>query len=102
MNNFGKEQVVMLTINSDRNTKKVREVFSKINTSLPVLLDREAMALKDYQAYVIPSLYLIDQQQRVNRVWVGSMEGLENQLTHSISNVLELHAVPTINLNTTE
>jgi peroxiredoxin len=79
---------VALTINSDSNTEKVKETLARVNTSLPVLLDTDGKTVSAYRAYAVPSLFLIDQQQRIYKVWRGSLENSESQLQESINFLL--------------
>ena len=86
---FTEDNVVVLTINDDRNTEKIRDAYEKVNSSLPVLLDKGSNVVRAYQAYAIPIYYLIDQEQKISNVWVGSVKDLENQLNEKITALLE-------------
>lgn len=84
--------MVVLTINDDSNTKKIQDAYEKVNSSLPVLLDKGSNVVRAYQAYAIPIYYLIDQEQKISNVWVGSAKDLESQLAEKITALLEAQA----------
>jgi hypothetical protein len=79
----------VLTINGDRNTKKMKKVLAKVNTSLPVLRDTESTTFKAYRAYAIPTIYLIDQQGKIYGEWTGYVKNLEEQLNHNLGFLLD-------------
>ena len=85
-------EVVLLTINDDKNTEKISDAIARVNTSLPVLLDKGSNTVSAYRAYSLPTLYLIDQQQKVFKVWTGSVSGREHEVIDSINSLLEPHA----------
>ena len=84
--------MALLTINDDRNTEKIRKAVARINTSLPVLLDKGSKTVSAYRAYALPTLYLVDQQQRVFKVWTGPLKGREREVIDDINSILESHA----------
>ncbi|MBI4832636.1 MAG: hypothetical protein HY801_14010, partial [Candidatus Lindowbacteria bacterium] len=77
-----------------RNIEKVKESLPKVNTSLPVLFDTDAQAVSGYRAYAIPSMYLIDQQHKIYKVWRGPLENVESQLQESIDFLLSSYSAP--------
>jgi len=86
---FAKGDVAILTINDDRLDMSRDKALAKINTSLPVLIDKDQQAVKAYQAYARPTLVVIDRQQEIYKVWTGEVDDIEDQLTASISHLLE-------------
>lgn len=86
---FGEQNLVVLTINDDRSKDKIRAAYEKVNSSVPVLHDKGSNVVRAYQAYAIPVYYLIDQEQKISGVWVGSVKDLETQLADKITALLE-------------
>ena len=86
---FAGRKAAVLTINGDRNTKKMKRVLAKVNTSLPVLRDGESGTFKAYRAFAIPTIYLIDRQGKIYSGWTGYVDDLEEQLTENIGFILE-------------
>jgi hypothetical protein len=79
----------VLTINDDSNITKMHAVFEKVDSSLPVLLDKGSNVVSAYQAYSIPLYYLVNQEQRISRVWIGSVKERESELAESIAGLLD-------------
>jgi hypothetical protein len=48
--------------------------------------------VKAYQVRLLPTLYLIDQQQRAYKAWTGSIEGRETEVIENIKALLESSA----------
>ena len=91
---FHGEKAAVLTINADRNEKKMRRVLDKVNTSLPVLRDSDSETFTAYRAFAIPTIYLIDQQGKIYSGWTGYVADLEEQLTENIVFLLESRTPP--------
>ena len=79
---------MVLTINDDKNTKKISSAVAALDTSLPVLLDEGSKTVAAYRAYALPALYLIDQQQKVFKVWTGSVRDREHEVIDDIKSLL--------------
>ena len=88
---FGKEQLAVLTINSDVRTESMKKVLAKVNTSLPVLRDKESKVVMSYRAFATPAIYLIDQQGKIYDSWMGTVQDLESRLTDNVSYILKSH-----------
>jgi len=73
-----------VAVTSDRNLTAVQAVLARLNTSLPILLDSASEMTNAYRGYALPTLYLIDQQQRVYGVWIGSVEKNKEEVVGSI------------------
>ena len=93
---FAEQRVAVLTINSDRSDRAMKSVLDQAKTTLPVLRDKESKVEEAYRAYAIPTIYLIDQQGKIYRCWVGAPEDLESELSEHIDFVLETRAAPQI------
>lgn len=91
---FAERHVAVLTINTDRSERAMNKVLKEAKTSLTVLRDKESEVLEAYSAYAIPTVYLIDQQGKIYRVWTGSIGDLESQLNENIEFVLETRSAP--------
>lgn len=89
MQKYGEDEVAILTINDDRLDMSRDKALAKINTSLPVLIDKELRAVKAYQAYARPTMIIIDRQQRIYKVWMGEVEDIEHKLTTNLQFLLE-------------
>ena len=86
---FAGEQFAVLTINNDRNVKNVKKAADKVNTSLPILLDKGSDTVNAYRAFAPPTLYLLDRKHRIAAVWTGSVKDKTDQLNESIRAALE-------------
>ncbi len=82
----------MLTINDDRSREKIANAVAKIKTSLPVLLDEDSKTVAAYRAYALPTIYLIDQQQKVFKVWTGPLRDREREVIDDINALLKSNA----------
>ena len=78
-----------MTIISDRNLNRVNTVLAKLRTPLPVLHDRKSEVIDAYRGYALPTLYLVDQQQKIYGVWTGPLQEREGALRNSIKVLLE-------------
>ncbi|UCD56522.1 MAG: TlpA family protein disulfide reductase [Candidatus Hydrogenedentota bacterium] len=90
---FAAERLAVLTINGDRSKKAIKRVLDKVDTSIPVLRDRKSEVFKAYNAFAIPTLYLIDQQGKIYAAWTGAVEDLETRLGDSVAFMVKHHGV---------
>jgi peroxiredoxin len=81
---FSKEQLVVLSINDDRSIKNIKKAVEKVKTSMPVLLDKGSTTVGAYKAFALPTLYLVDSQQKIHKVWSGSVKGMEDEVVEQI------------------
>lgn len=72
----------------------MKKVLTKVNTSLPVLRDKESKVVMSYRAFASPAIYLIDQQGKIYDSWMGSVQDLEGHLADNVSFVLKSHSTP--------
>ncbi len=93
---FADKRLVVLTINGDRDQRKMKSVLDMVNTSLPVLRDRRSDVFASYRAYAIPTVYLIDRQGKIYSVWTGTVPDLERQLAESVEFVAHSSSGPTV------
>ena len=90
---FADDQLVVLTINDDKDTEKIQKAVDKVGTSLPILHDKGSVTVDAYNAYALPTLYLLDKEHVVNQVWMGSVQDKTDQLVKQIKSVLESGSV---------
>jgi hypothetical protein len=78
----------VLTISDDRKTDEVRKIVARLETSLPVLMDKGSNTVNAYRVRLLPTLYLIDKEQRVYKAWTGPAEDKEAEVIESIKSLL--------------
>jgi hypothetical protein len=81
--------LVVLTISDDRKKSDIIRIVTSLDTSLPVLLDTRSKTLSAYRVRTPPTLYLIDQEQKVHRVWIGSIEKRKSEVIGAIRTLLK-------------
>ena len=84
---------MILTITDDKDTEKIQKAVNKVGTSLPILHDKGSVAVDAYNAYALPTLYLLDKEHVVSQVWMGSIQDKTDQLVAQIKSVLESDSV---------
>jgi len=87
---------VVLTINDDRKVDKIEEAAAMVGTSLPVLHDKGSAIVNAYRAYALPSLFLLDKEHKIVKVWTGSMKDKTDELREYISSALESDGEPPV------
>ena len=85
---FAADGLVVLTISDDTNTKKLNEALSKVKTNLPVLRDQEAKVFDAYHVVGLPTLYLIDREQKIYSVWIGFASNRDTELSETVTALL--------------
>jgi hypothetical protein len=88
---FGTGKLAVLTINNDIREGGMKKVLAKVDTSLPVLRDKESKVVTAYRAFISPTIYLIDRQGAIYSSWIGPVNDLEVHLTDEVSFVLKSH-----------
>ena len=63
--------VQFLAVNVDRDKKSAQRFLSKVNFSLPIAWDNEALTLGEYGVISMPTMVLIDEKGTVQYVKVG-------------------------------
>lgn len=89
---FADDELAFLAISDDRKTDEVRQIIEKVGTSLPILLDKGSNTLKAYGVRLPPTLYLIDKDHKVSRVWIGSIRNREAEIIESVKTLLKSDA----------
>ena len=86
---IGDDKLTVLTISDDRKSEDLKRIVARVGTSLPVLLDKGSNTLAAYRIRILPTLYLVDQEQKVHKVWTGSIEDRETELITTITTLLK-------------
>ncbi len=74
--NADKENVEILAVNltsMDKGEKKVKEFVDGYGLTFPILLDAEGKIGEEYQAFTIPTTYMIDTKGNIQHKIVGPM-----------------------------
>ena len=86
---YADKELAVLAITDNRSINKVRRAVEKVNTSLPVLLDRGADTVYAYKAFAPPTLILLDRSHKVAAMWHGSVKEKTGELNEAIRKALE-------------
>ncbi len=85
---FADGKLAFLTITKDRDPDEITKVIKQLGTPLPVLLD-DGSTWAAYRVQSLPTFYLIDQEQRVFKIWIGPVEDRETEITESVKSLLK-------------
>jgi peroxiredoxin len=69
---WGSEGPVILAINIGESHSAARKFAQEQKLSLPILLDSEKKAARDYQVRYIPTTFLIDKEGKIQAIKIGA------------------------------
>jgi thiol-disulfide isomerase/thioredoxin len=64
----------IVTVNVGENRDRVQQFLQRVPVELPLLMDYDASASKDWMIYVYPSSYLVDRQGVIRYAYLGALE----------------------------
>lgn len=64
----------IVTVNVGEDRKRIGEFLSRVPIDLPLLLDSDSQAARDWKVYVYPSSYLLDHRGRIRYAYLGALE----------------------------
>jgi peroxiredoxin len=82
-------EVVILSINIGEGADTVENFLDTLDISLPVLLDREALAAEQYRTFSIPCTFFIDKEGGIRGVVFGAFQSAE-QLEDLLNQLIAL------------
>ena len=65
-------QIVTVNVGEDR--ERVQQFLQRVPVDLPLLMDYDSSASKDWMIYVYPSSYLVDRQGVIRYAYLGALE----------------------------
>jgi peroxiredoxin len=83
------DELVIITIDIGEDATKVRDFLADIDVSLPVLLDREALATMQYRVSSMPRTFFIDQDGLIRGIKFGAFQSVE-ELQSTLEQLLAL------------
>ena len=64
----------IVTVNVGEDRERVGQFLSRVPIELPLLLDRDSQAARDWKVYVYPSSYLLDHRGRIRYAYLGALK----------------------------
>ena len=89
MKQFDPDQVELISVNMEERPEQVREVLERHQFSAKVAMDIDGAIGRRYQVDSIPQLVLVDQEGNVARLYIGGGQGVVDQFTASVKELLD-------------
>lgn len=64
----------IVTVNVGESRQRIDSFLARVPFDLPLLLDSDSQAAKDWKIYVYPSTYLLDHRGRIRYAYLGALE----------------------------
>ena len=79
----------LMTVNQEESQEEISDFLTRYDLeNLPVAMDLDGKISKQYQVQAIPQTVIINQEGKVEKVWVGFSPFLENDLVAEIDDLL--------------
>ena len=71
---IGDPDFSIVTVNVGEEPARIERFLSRVAIELPLLLDLDSEAAREWRIYVYPSTYLVDRQGRIRYAYLGALE----------------------------
>ena len=78
----------ILTVNIGEDSKVIKEFVNKIKFDLPILMDADGIAVKDWKVYAYPSNYVLDKQGIIRYAYRGALEWDSENIVKTFEDLL--------------
>jgi thiol-disulfide isomerase/thioredoxin len=82
--NYPSEQVELVTINLLQEKELIEPVLERMQLAPTVLLDRDGVVADAYQATAIPQTVVVNQQGKIERIFIGGMSQVKQPLVETL------------------
>ena len=86
---YPESEFCLMTVNQEETQEEISDFLTRYDLeNLPVAMDLDGKISKQYQVQGIPQTVIINQEGKVEKVWVGFSPFLENDLVAEIDDLL--------------
>ena len=78
----------ILTVNIGEDKKSINEFLNKIKFDLPILLDTNGVAVRDWKVYAYPSNFVLDKQGKIRYAYRGALEWDSDNIVKEFEDLL--------------
>ena len=86
--NVGNQDFEIVTVNVGENRDRIAQFLERVPIELPLLLDLDGAAAKEWKIYVYPSSYLVDHRGHIRYAYLGALEWDSTENITIIQNLL--------------
>ena len=71
---LGADAFDVVTVNVGESRERVGSFLERVSVELPLLLDSDSRAARDWRVYVYPSSYLVDRSGQIRYAYLGALK----------------------------
>ena len=85
---FGQDDFKIVTINIGESKEQIIEFMKKVKMELPIMLDADGQAVKDWGVYAYPSSFVLDRKGVIRYAYRGALEWDSQPIINTIGELL--------------
>jgi predicted transcriptional regulator len=82
------EDFEILTVNIGEDKDTINEFVIKVKFDLPILLDKDGIAVNDWKVYAYPSNFILDRYGEIRYAYRGALEWDSDSIVKAIEDLL--------------
>jgi peroxiredoxin len=85
---FDHDDFNIITINVGESKEQIVEFMKKVKLELPIMLDADGQAVKDWGVYAYPSSLVLDRKGVIRYAYLGALEWDSQSIINTIRELL--------------